>query len=150
MAGLLSLPSSSKGDITDCAEQKLDDEWRREPSGLCEPYSISKVGTKSLCPFHEGIGSFMEPRCNLWGESLSRRGQNTKHKNKTNPQNQSKTNQQKHKDGDSLLKVSLNVHAQVRQRVKPRLGNELEQKGHEVGHPKCGTNACWHIMTLGQ
>ena len=53
--------------------------------------------------------------CNLWAESLSRKGQNTKpaktQKQNQSPQNQTKTDQGKHKDGDSLLKVSLNVHA---------------------------------------
>ena len=70
-----------------------------------------------------------EPRL-LWGGPhilpLHHEGDKTPKpitKTKPNPQNQSKTDQQKHKDGDdSPLKVSLNVHAQVRQRVKTKVG----------------------------
>ena len=40
--------------------------------------------------------------------------------------------------------------------MKQRLGNELEQKGHEIGHPRCGTNCLlarhdtWSIGLLKQ
>ena len=44
----------------------------------------------------------------------------------------------------------------MRQRVKPNLGNELEQKGHEIGHPTCSTKCLlarldtWSVGLLKQ
>ena len=70
----------------------------------------------------------------IWKSLLSEKGTKTKPKD---TQKQNKNN--KRTRGRRLLKVLLSVHAWVRQRVKKRLGKELKQKGHEIGHPRRST-----------
>ena len=70
--------------------------------------------------------------------------------NKTKQHPKTKPKQPTEHGGRRLLKVLLKVHAWVRQRVKQRLGNELEQKNHEIGHPRCGMKCLLAHHDTGQ
>ena len=83
--------------------------------------------------------------CSIWKSLLSEKRPK---QNQKTPKNRATTT--KRTRDRSLLKIHLNVHAWVRQKVKQMLGNELEQNGHEIGYLRCGTKCLLARHDSGQ